>query len=120
MRSRPVLLVAGLCLIGGAAYAPVAIARQIGASQAPAQHLAAPPHAGKDGFSSDARDFTVGRSVYLRSTRTRIGLIVAADDDHIFPPTFRRSHGQAVLIRHTDGPLDWLPVESLNRVYVVR
>jgi hypothetical protein len=109
MRSRPVLLVAGLCLIAGAAYVPVAIARQT-----------MPLHAGKDGYSSDERDFTLGRSVYLRSTKTRIGRILATDSDHEFPPAFGKTHARAVLLRHVDGPLDWLPVESLPRVYVVR
>jgi hypothetical protein len=120
MHSRPALLVAGLCLIAGAAYAPVAIARQIGAPPAATERQAEPRHADRDGYSSDARDFTVGRSVYLRSTKTPIGRILASDDDHAFPRGFRQSHGRAVLIRHTDGPMDWLPVESLRRVYVVR
>jgi hypothetical protein len=121
MQSRPALLVAGLCLIAGAAYAPVAIARQIGVPLAATTvRQATPAHAGRDGFSSDERDFTAGRSVYLRSTKTRIGRILATDDDHAFPPTFRQAHARAVLIRHNDGPLDWLPVEALTRVYVVR
>jgi hypothetical protein len=109
MRSRPALLVAGLCLIAAAAYAPVAIARQTTARHLPAT-----------GYSSDERDFTVGRSVYLRSSKTRIGRILAADEDHHFPPTFRTRHGRAVLIRRVDGPLDWVPVEGLSRIYVVR
>lgn len=109
MRSRPVLLVAGICLLAAAAYAPVAIARQTTAL-----------HAGRDGYSGDERDFTVGRTVYLRSTRTRIGRIVAADANHEFPPTFTRRHAKAVLIRHTDGPRSWTPVEGLSRIYVVR
>jgi len=109
MRSRPALLVAGLCLITGAAYAPVAIARQT-----------VPLHAGKDGYSSDERDFTVGRAVFLRSTKTRIGRILAVDSGHEFPPKFGKTPARAVLIRHVDGPLDWMPVESLPRVYVVR
>lgn len=109
MRSRPVLLVAGLLLIGGVAYAPVAIARQTTA------HPVA-----TDGYSSNERDFTVGRSVFLRSTKTRIGRIIAVDDDHAFPPSFPKAHARAVLLRHTDGPRDWLPVEGLSRIYVVR
>lgn len=119
MRSRPALLVAGLCIIAAAAYAPVAIARQIGVPEPPTPRMA-PPHAAADGYSSDARDFTVGRSVYLRSTKTRIARILATDDDHAFPPAFGKTHAKAVLIRHTDGPLDWMPVEFLTRVYVVR
>ncbi len=109
MRSRPVLLMAGLCLIAGAAYAPVSIARQTTA-----------PIAGKDGYSSDERDFTVGRTVYLRSTKTRIGRIVATDDDHAFPPSFKKTRARAVLIKHSDGPRDWIPVEGLSRIYAVR
>ena len=109
MRSRPALLVAGLCLIAGAAYAPVAIARQTTAL-----------HASREGYSSDERDFTVGRSVYLRSTRTHIGRIVAADGDHEFPPTFKTTHARAVLVRSVDGAYNWLPVEGLSRIYVVR
>jgi len=108
MRSRPLLLAAGLLSIAVAAYAPVAIARQ----------TAARP--GGTTYSSDERDFTVGRTVYLRSTRTKIGRIVAADDDHEFPASFKTRHGRAVLLRHVDGPFDWLPVEGLSRVYVVR
>lgn len=109
MRSRPALLVAGLCLIGGAAYAPVAIARQTTAA-----------HASEDGYSSDERDFTVGRAVFLRSTKTRIGRIIAVDESHAFPATFRKRHARAVLIRRKDGPLDWTPVEGLSRIYLVR
>jgi hypothetical protein len=109
MRSRPALLIAGLLLIAGAAYAPVAIARQ-----------SAPKHASADGYSSDERDFTVGRSVHLRSTKTRIGRIIATDDDHSFPPSFGRTRAKAVLIRHADGPFDWVPVDGLSRIYVVR
>ena len=109
MRSRPAMLVTGLCLIAGAAYAPVVIARRT-----------ATPLAGKDGYSSDEREFTRGRSVYLRSTKTRIGQIIATDDDHAFPGSFRKSRGKAVLIRRVDGPLEWTPVEGLSRIYVVR
>jgi len=109
MRSRPALLVAGLCLIAAAAYAPVAIARQTTAV-----------HAGKGGYSSDERDFTVGRTVYLRSTKTRIGRIMAMDANHDFPPSFGKRHAKAVLIKRFDGPLDWRPVEGSSRIYVVR
>jgi hypothetical protein len=109
---------AGLCLIAAAAYAPVAIARQTAPLKVAPQSV--PPHAGKDGFSSDERDFTRGRIVYLRSTRTRIGQILATDDAHDFPPTFRKTRAKAVLIRRVDGPLDWTPVDGLSRIYVVR
>lgn len=109
MRSRPMLLMAGLLLIAGAAYAPVAIARQTTLARA-----------GRDGYSSDERDFTVGRTVYLRWARTKVGRIIAADENHRFPSGFRTRRGRAVLLRHVDGPTDWLPVDGLSRVYVVR
>ena len=83
----------------------------------PPDHRARP---GGTGYSSDERDFTVGRTVYLRSTKTRIGRIVAVDDDHEFPRELQEAAGRAVLLRHVDGPFDWLPVEGLSRVYVVR
>jgi hypothetical protein len=108
MRSRPMMLAGGLLLLAVAAYAPVAIARQ-----ATSAHAAA-------GYSSNERDFTVGRTVYLRSTKTKIGRIIAADEHREFPPGFRARPGRAVLLRHVDGPMDWLPVEGLSRVYVVR
>ncbi len=121
MRSRPVLLMAGVCLIAAAAYAPVAIARQASMRRIPAESTQpAPPHAGRDGYSSDERDFTVGRTVYLRSTKTRIGRILATDDAHDFPPTFKTTPAQAVLIHVVDGPLNWTPLDGLSRIYVVR
>jgi hypothetical protein len=120
MRSRPALLTAGLCLLAAAAYAPVAIARQTAPRPLEVAPQSAPAHADKEGYSSDERDFTRGRTVYLRSTKTRIGQIVATDEDHAFPATFRRTRAKAVLIHHVDGPLDWTPVEGLSRIYVVR
>jgi len=122
MRSRPALLVAGLCLIAGAAYAPVAIARQTSAvrTSADTTHRSVPPHAGRNGYSSDERDFTIGRSVYLRSTKTHIGRILATDDAHEFPPAFRASPAKAVLIHVVDGPFNWTPLDGLSRIYVVR
>jgi len=121
MPSRPLLLMAGLCAIAGAAYAPVAIARQtsIGRIQADTSR-SAPAHAGKDGYSNDERDFTAGRSVYLRSTKTRIGRILATDEDHAFPPTFKATRARAVLIHVVDGPFNWTPLDGLSRIYVVR
>ena len=120
MRSRPALLVAGLCLIAAAAYAPVAIARQTAPRAVQVASQLSTRHAGGNGYSSDERDFTRGRTVYLRSTKTRIGQILATDDAHEFPPTFRKTRAKAVLIKRVDGPLEWTPVEGISRVYVVR
>jgi hypothetical protein len=120
MQSRPGLLMAGLCLIAAAAYAPVAIARQT--APRPVQFASQPSaqHAGRNGYSSDEREFTRGRTVYLRSTKTRIGRILATDEAHDFPPTFRKTRAKAVLIKRVDGPLEWTPVDGISRIYVVR
>jgi hypothetical protein len=72
-------------------------------------------------YSSLERDFTVGKTVYLRSSKTRIGVIRATDSNHAFPPKFfPASRMKAVLIRHTDGPFDWMPLERAVRIYVVK
>ena len=92
MRSRPILLAAGLLLIAVAAYAPVAIARQTTAARG-----------GSPGYSGDERDFTVGRTVYLRSTKTKIGRILAVDNDHEFPASFKKRHAT----RGADAPCGW-------------
>jgi hypothetical protein len=71
-------------------------------------------------YSGLERDFTVGKTVYLRSSKTRIGVIRATDSNHAFPPKFfPASRMKAVLIRHTDGPFDWMPLERAIRIYVV-
>ena len=70
-------------------------------------------------YSGLERDFTVGRTVYLRSSKTRIGVIQATDSSHAFPKSFPAAHMKAVLIRRSDGPLDWVPVEQAARIYVV-
>ena len=71
-------------------------------------------------YSGLERDFTVGKTIYLRSSKTRIGVIRATDSHHAFPPQFFPApYMKAVLIRHTDGPFDWIPVERALRIYVV-
>jgi hypothetical protein len=93
--------------------------------------LAAPSHAqataprdtaaaSGSGYSSDSTAFVVGKSVHLRSTKTFIGVIRAVDANHSFPPSrFARAKMKAVLIQRRDGPMDWVPVERITRVYVV-
>ena len=72
-------------------------------------------------YSSSEADFVVGKHVHLRSTKTLIGVITAVDDDHGFPPDrFPRARMKAVRIERFDGPVDWVPVERITRVYVVR
>ena len=70
-------------------------------------------------YSSAESDFVVGRTVYLRSSKMRIGTILKTDPRHGFPRTFPRPHMKAVLIRHSDGPVSWVPVERITRIYVV-
>ena len=110
MSSISVRLVGGLCLIAAAAWAPVVIA----------QHVREGPSVQAKSYSDRARDVTVGRSVYLRSTRTPVGRILAADDDHPLPKGFPHPRARAVLIRRFDGPMGWQPVEGIGRIYVVR
>lgn len=72
-------------------------------------------------YSSSEADFVVGKRVYLRSTKTFIGRITAVDDDHGFPPDrFPRARMKAVRIERRDGPVSWVPVERIDRIYVVR
>jgi hypothetical protein len=78
------------------------------------------PNSANDSLYSFAEsDFVVGKTVYLRSSKMRIGTILAAEARHSFPRTFPRPQMKAVLIRRKDGPLDWVPVERITRIYVV-
>jgi hypothetical protein len=70
-------------------------------------------------YSSAESDFVVGKTVYLRSSKMRVGTILATDAHHSFPRTFPRPRMKAVLIRRKDGPRDWVPVERITRIYVV-
>ena len=70
-------------------------------------------------YLSDSSAFVTGKPVYLRSTKTRIGMIEGVDADHSFPSKFSRRHMSAVLIHRKDGPIDWIPVEGITRIYVV-
>ena len=71
-------------------------------------------------YSSREKDFRVGKRVYLRSSKTLIGRIIAIDPIHSFPPNFGRTRAKALLIKRKDGPLDWMPIDGALRVYVVK
>lgn len=86
---------------------------------APQVSLRRPPSASDSLYSSAERDFVVGKTVYVRSSKTLIGTIIRADPNHAFPKTFPRPHMKAVLIRRKDGPSSWTPVEGITRIYVV-
>ncbi|MCY7379171.1 MAG: hypothetical protein LH467_07540 [Gemmatimonadaceae bacterium] len=99
--------------------AVIAAAQQTGAPTAGSATSPRPPQDVR--YSSSEADFVVGRQVHLRSTRTFIGRITAVDDDHGFPPDrFPRARMKAVRIERRDGPVDWVPVERITRIYVVR
>jgi len=106
-------LLIGLTVKAGAQAKPIA-------ASAPKAAATAKPAQADLLYSGRERDFTVGKTVYLRSSKTRIGVIRATDPNHAFPPKFfPAGHMKAVLIRHTDGPFDWVPVERAVRIYVV-
>jgi hypothetical protein len=80
----------------------------------------AKPAAPRDSlYSGLERNFTVGKTVYLRSSKTRIGVIRAIDANHSFPPSFPARRMKAVLIRRKEGRPNWTPVETALRIYVV-
>ncbi|MEO7711554.1 MAG: hypothetical protein ABIV10_01390 [Gemmatimonadaceae bacterium] len=89
---------------------------------APTAGSATPPRPPQDArYSSSEADFVVGKQVHLRSTKTFIGRITAVDDDHGFPPDrYPRARMKAVQIQRRDGPVGWVPVERITRIYVVR
>ena len=70
-------------------------------------------------YSSAEADFVVGKTVYLRSSKMRIGTILKTDSRHSFPRSFPRPLMKAVLIQRKDGPYEWTPVERITRIYVV-
>ena len=71
-------------------------------------------------YSGVEKDFSVGRKVYLRSSKTLIGTILAIDPIHSFPPSFGRTRAKGLLIKRKDGPLDWIPIDGALRIYVVK
>lgn len=99
--------------------AVIAVAQQTGAPTVGSATSARPRRDVR--YSSSEADFVIGKQVHLRSTNTYIGRITAVDDDHGFPPDrFPRARMKAVRIERRDGPVDWVPVERITRIYVVR
>lgn len=89
------------------------------AARAQSAPAAAPRSA--DGYSSDSTSFVVGKRVYLRSTKTYYGRIVATDVNHDFRDGhFKRPWMKAVLIIRRDGPHEWTPMELATKVYAVK
>lgn len=88
-----------------------------------AQQPAAPASAAKpaDAYLADAASFTIGRRVYLRSTKAYIGTVVDTAAKHDFRAGhFPRPWMKAVLIERRDGPHEWVPIEGITRLYVVK
>lgn len=119
MRQAPRLLVTAT--LAACSLAPSAVRAQVVSVAATrAQAAAASARPVQDSlYSSAESDFVIGKTVYLRSSKMRIGTIVDTDANHKFPRTFPRPRMKAVRIRRKDGPLDWVPVERINRIYVV-
>ena len=116
MRHRRRLLRDALVALTLTLPAPL-LAQQRTAPQPAAAARQAPSDSG---YSSNEADFVAGKRVYLRSTRTFIGTITHVDDDHAFPPSFPRPRMKAVLMVRRDGPREWVPVERIGRIYVVK
>lgn len=117
MRGHPRSLRAAIVLLS--LLAPASVRAQRPAPPPPA--VATPPVARDSGYSSREADFVTGQRVYLRSTHTFIGTIRDVEDDHPFPPDrFPRARMKAVLIERRDGPVDWVPVERIGRIYAVK
>lgn len=112
-------LVACTFLAAGSVFLAAPLVAQQDAVGGRTRHTAS-DSAGTPEYSSREADFVVGKSVYLRSTKTRIGRILAVDENRSFPASFRRRHSKAVLIRRFDGPIDWVPVDGITRIYVTR
>lgn len=116
MRSTPQIHCVTLGLLLGLTARVSAQAKPAAASKAAAT---ANPVQADSLYSGRERDFTAGKTIYLRSSKTRIGVIQATDSSHAFPKSFPAARMKAVLIRRSDGPLDWVPVEQAARIYVV-
>ena len=118
MRSTARIHCVALGLLAGLASTASAQAKPAAASNAAS---IVKPERNDSLYSGLERDFTVGKTVYLRSSKTRIGVIRATDPNHAYPPQFfPAGRMKAVLIQHTDGPFDWVPVERVLRIYVVK
>jgi hypothetical protein len=116
MRTIILPAVALLAIAGGEVAPTQALTQSSPVSGTSTSHASARPSA----YLSDTSAFLPGRVVYLRSTRTRIGVIEAADAHHQFPASFSRRSMSAVLIRRKDGPRDWVPLDGITRIYVVQ
>lgn len=50
-----------------------------------------------------------------------IGRIIDADANERFPADrYPRAHMKALLIKRFDGPLGWIPMETVTRIHVTR
>lgn len=86
-----------------------------------AQSAAAPAPQSAAGYSSDSTSFVPGKRVYLRSTKSYYGKIVAADANHDFRDGhFKHPWAKAVLIIRRDGPYEWTPMETATKIYAVK
>jgi hypothetical protein len=91
------------------------VAAQLRSESQRAASAAAP--ASDAGYQSLIANIWPGKKLYLRADKTFIGTIVTAATDHVFEDGTQRD---AVLIRFKDGTDDWLPRETVKRIYVTR
>jgi hypothetical protein len=87
-------------------------------ARAPAPAAAGAPDAASDaGYQSLVANIWPGKKLYLRLDKTFIGTVVNTEDDHTFDDGSQRD---GVLVRYPDGSVDWLPRETVKRIYVTR
>lgn len=117
MHHTTLLLTTSLIVLGCASPLRAAAAQS---APTDAQHRAAAlPGQARVIPTSAPSEFVVGKTVYLRSTGTRIGVIEKSDAAHNFPSWMSRRPLRAVLIHRKDGPMEWVAVDRVTRIYVV-
>ena len=116
MRHLRVLLIGAFAVGISAIATPASAQRATKGGYVVSQSAATPQSVA---YLSTESAFTVGKTVYLRSTKTVIGTIEKVDESHAFPPTFPKSPAKAVLIRRKDRSKSWVPVEGISKIYVV-
>ena len=118
MRST-IALFAVTVAMGGSAPVRTAKAQSSTSAVARPTEAAARAQTSPAAYLGEPSAFVAGKTVYLRSTKTRIGTIEAIDANHHFPLSFPRRYMSAVLIHRRDGPRDWMPLAGITRIYVV-
>lgn len=85
----------------------------LGAPSAKAQSVPKPP----PGYQTLVANVWIGKKLYLRTDLTFIGTIIDIAPRHRFPDGTTRP---GVLVRFRDGSADWIPRQTLQRIYVTK